>query len=232
MRVAIMQPYFLPYLGYFQLIGAVDAFVLYDNIKYTKKGWINRNRMLCNGSALVFTLPLAHASDAVPICDRRIAPSFDRSRLLNRMRELYRRAPYAESAFECISQVINYDDDSLFGFVSHSIRAVCEYIGINTQFLVSSSIQTDHALKGADKVLAICNELGADTYINPIGGTSLYARDDFSDRGIALNFLVSNPVTYEQFDAPFVPSLSILDVMMFNGIPQIRRYIDSEYALV
>ena len=94
MKLAIMQPYFLPYIGYFQLIAAVDQFIVYDNIKYTKKGWINRNRLLQNGTDTVFSIPLSKDSDALDIRERQIAADFRRDKLLKQIAEAYRKAPY------------------------------------------------------------------------------------------------------------------------------------------
>ncbi|AVC45854.1 wbqC-like family protein (plasmid) [Rhizobium leguminosarum bv. viciae] len=90
MKLAIMQPYFFPYIGYFQLIHAVDKFVVYDNIKYTKKGWINRNRILRNGEDYTFSLPIKAASDSLDICDRTLSTEFDRNKLVNQIQGAYR----------------------------------------------------------------------------------------------------------------------------------------------
>jgi len=232
MKVAIMQPYFLPYIGYFQLIGAVDLFVIYDNIKYTKKGWINRNRMLCNGKDALFSLPLMHGEDSCDIRDRRLAAEFDRSKLLNRVRELYRRAPHVEPASACMAQILRCDDGNLFGFVYHSIVCVCDYLRLHPKFIVSSEVPIDHRLKGEEKVLAICRELGAETYVNPIGGTGLYSKEAFADHGLELIFLRPKPFVYPQFEQPFVPWLSILDIMMFNPASAIEQCVRNNFDLI
>jgi len=232
MKVAIMQPYFLPYIGYFQLIESVDLFIVYDNVKYTKKGWINRNRMLCNGSDLLFSLPLRNAPDASDIGARRLAADFDGSNLLNRMREMYRKAPCFESAFPCIKSMLENADDNLFRFVHQSIIAVCEYLGIETRFVISSEVAIDHGLKGQDKVIALCREVGATTYVNPVGGMELYSRDHFASHGLQLTFLQPRPFVYTQFGQPFVPWLSILDVMMFNDVSTIRRCLELNFDLL
>lgn len=93
MKLSIMQPYFLPYSGYFQLIAASDLFVVYDNIKYTKKGWINRNRFLRDGKAVPFSLPLKHAPDSLEIRERELTANFNPGKLLNQFRAAYRQAP-------------------------------------------------------------------------------------------------------------------------------------------
>ncbi|MBS0211838.1 MAG: WbqC family protein [Proteobacteria bacterium] len=224
MKVAIMQPYFLPYIGYFQLIGAADKFVIYDNIKYTKKGWINRNRYLLDGRDEMFSLPLKKDSDALDVRDRRLAADFDRAKLLNRLAEAYRRAPRYGEVMPLLQRIIECRDDNLFGFIHASLSAVCRYLGIDTPLIVSSTLEVDHSLQGQDRVLAICRRLGADTYINAIGGRELYSHDDFAAQGIELRFLQSLPSDYPQFGRPFVPWLSILDVMMFNTRESISRH--------
>src|SRR5262245_29107222 len=161
MKVAVMQPYFFPYIGYFQLINAVDLFIVYDNIKYTKKGWISRNRFLQQGKAVVFSLALKRGSDSVDVKDRELAADFDRDGLLNQIREAYRRAPCFGQAFPVIEEAIRYGERNLFHFLHHSILRSCEYLGIRTKIAKSSDIQIDHSMKGQDKVIAICENVGA-----------------------------------------------------------------------
>ncbi len=221
MKVAIMQPYFLPYIGYFQLIAAVDVFVVYDNIKYTKKGWINRNRFLQNGTDAIFSLPLAKGSDALNIVERRLASDFDREKLLRQLRNAYQRAPHFGEAFPVVERIVQFGENNLFEYIHHSIRQVCAFLGIGTRIVVSSELPVDHSEKGQDKVLAICEAVGADAYINPIGGTDLYDRDVFRANAVELQFLRSRMPEYHQFGGAFVPWLSIIDVMMFNSVPSI-----------
>jgi hypothetical protein len=231
-KLAIMQPYFLPYIGYFQLIAAVDRFIVYDNIKYTKKGWINRNRMLRGSEPVVFSLPLRADSDALEVRDRALAPTFDRAALLNRIREAYRRAPCFEGTFEFVRSVVLHEDVNLFGFVHHSIARTCAHLGIGTPIVVSSTLDVDHCLRAQDRVLSLCRHAGATTYVNAIGGTELYHAEDFRAQGIDLRFLRSRPHPYPQAGAAFVPWLSILDVMMFNETAAVREMIAGDFELV
>lgn len=232
MKVAIMQPYFLPYIGYFQLIGAVDAFVVYDNIKYTKKGWINRNRLLQNGSDVMFSLPLKKDSDFLDVVERELAEEFDRTKLLNQFRGAYRRAPYFEQTFPLLERIVRYEDSNLFRYIHHALIATCAHLGIGVDIRISSGAGIDHSLKGQDKVLALCRAMGADTYINAIGGTELYLREDFEAHGIELKFIKSRPFEYPQFGAPFVPWLSIVDVLMFNSLDAVRACIAGNHELI
>ncbi len=232
MKIAIMQPYFMPYIGYFQLIAAVDRYVLYDNIKYTKRGWINRNRMQVGGVETAITLPLRKASDHLDIRDRELAEDFERVKLLNRIREAYRRAPQFDQVFPLMARIVECPELNLFRFLHHSIVAICEFLGISTKIDVSSTVPVDHALRHEERVIAVCNALGADTYVNAIGGTALYSKSAFAHAGIDLKFIRTKPFQYDQGNTTFVPWLSILDVMMFNAPERMREILASGYDLV
>lgn len=227
-----MQPYFFPYIGYFQLITAVDLFIVYDNIKYTKKGWINRNRMLQNGKDVMFSLSLKSDSDYLDVCERELAADFNRDKLLNQIKSAYRLAPYFAQTFPLVEQIVRYDDANLFCFLHHSIVKTCEHLGITTQIKVSSGIAIDHDLKNQDKVLALCEAVGASSYVNAIGGMELYSKETFREKGIDLQFIQSKPFEYPQFGDPFVPWLSIIDVMMFNPLDTIQTRIATNYELI
>lgn len=220
-----MQPYFLPYIGYFELIAAVDRFVVYDRIKYTKKGWINRNRFLLNGHDALFSLPLKKDSDSLDVVERELAADFDRGKLLGQFEAAYRRAPHFAATFELLRRIVEHDDDNLFRFIHHSLTLVCAHLGLRTRISVSSTVPFDNALKGQYKVLAICRAVGARCYINPMGGTELYAKPDFGDHGIELRFLKPRPFEYPQFGQPFVPWLSIVDVLMFSPVKTVRDHL-------
>lgn len=230
--LAIMQPYFLPYVGYFQLIAAVDEFVIYDNIKYTKKGWINRNRFLLNGKDAFFTLPLRKASDDLDVVERELADVFDRKALLNQLRGAYAKAPQFDQIFPLIQRIVNHPDDNLFRYIHHSVTEICLHLGIKTPIIVSSSIAADHDLKSKAKVLALCRARRASVYINPIGGQELYDREDFAKEGITLRFHKAQAFQYPQFGNDFVPWLSILDVLMFNPPERVQDAVFNRYELV
>jgi hypothetical protein len=232
MKVGIMQPYFLPYVGYFQLIAAVDAFVVYDNIKYTKKGWINRNRLLLNGADAVFSLPLQKDSDALDVRERRLASDFNRQKLVNQFAGAYHGAPHFAVGMELVRRVVLNPETNLFGYLHASILAVCELLGIRTRIVVSSEVPADHGAKGEERVLSICRALGATRYINTIGGVELYSKSRFAGEGMELAFIRSRPFEYRQAGAPFVPWLSIVDVIMFNPVEEIRDSLLANYELL
>lgn len=220
-----MQPYFLPYVGYFQLIDAVDLFILYDSVKYTKKGWINRNRFLQNGSAAVFSIPLRAGSDALEIRERRIADAFDRRKLLGQLSAAYRKAPNFDALIPLVREILYFPADNLFEFLRNSVQRVCDYLGLRTRIVASSSVPTEAGLRGQERVIALARAVGGTHYINPPGGVALYEKEVFSQHGLELSFLQPGAVVYSQYGLPFVPNLSILDVMMFNNVPETIRLL-------
>tara|TARA_B100000927_G_scaffold25792_1_gene19303 strand:- start:2593 stop:3300 length:708 start_codon:yes stop_codon:yes gene_type:complete len=232
-RVAIMQPYFLPYVGYFHLINSVDEFVIYDNIQYTKKGWINRNRILVNGNDKILTLPLKKDSDYLDVKDRFLADSWDKEKLkmLNQIKAAYRKAPYYDKVLPIISSIFELPNTNLFEFILGSLHLLNSYLRIDTKITISSNVNIDHTLKGRDKVVAICKKLNGSTYINAIGGQELYDVQDFKNEGLDLMFIKSPPLNYKQYNNEFIPWLSILDVLMFNKRQDITDYLN-EYTLI
>ena len=180
MRIAIMQPYFLPYIGYWQLLHAVDLFVLYDNIQYTKKGWVNRNRFLQNGKDVLFTIPLKKDSEFVAVVDRFIADEFDPERLLNQFAGSYRKAPFFETVFPVVRSIVNCSERNLFHYIHNSIRVISEFLNFQTPIVISSGVAIDHSLRGQEKVLALCKAQGANCYLNAIGGQEFVLQSGIS----------------------------------------------------
>lgn len=233
MKLAIMQPYLFPYIGYFQLMNAVDEYIVYDNIQFTKKGWINRNRVLVNGKDAYITLPLKKDSDYLDVKDRYLSDDWnsEKKKMLNRITESYRKAPQFSIVFPLIEQIINFEDTNLFQFIFNSLILTKEYLDIQTNLIVSSSIDIDHTLRSEKKVIALCKARNANTYINPIGGVELYNKDEFKQEGIELQFLKANNIIYPQFKNEFVPFLSIIDVMMFNSKEEIKHHLQSSFTI-
>jgi len=230
-RVAIMQPYWFPYIGYWQLIRAVDAFVIYDNIQYTKKGWINRNRFLMNGGDCRFSLPLKKASASLNICQREVAETFDLEALLRQLQNAYRKAPFIDVMLPKLREWMGNGETNLFGHILATVRGVCAYLGITTPLITSSTVSCEHGLRAEQRVKAICKALKANTYVNAIGGQQLYSKDDFAQQNIDLKFLSTRPGGYSQFGETFVPWLSIIDAMMFNSREQLDTLLD-QYDLL
>lgn len=231
--IAIMQPYFFPYIGYFQLISAVDEFVIYDDIKFTKKGWINRNRILVNGKNEYITLTLKKDSDFLKVDERFLSETWanDKKKMINKIYECYRKAPYFKDCIQMIENCILFEDGNLFSFIYNSVQQIVGYLDIKTKIVVSSTLNIDSQYKNADMVLEICKKMGATNYLNPIGGIELYSKEFFYENGININFQKSNPIEYNQFNNAFVPWLSIMDVLMFNSKETTKLYLN-EFVLL
>ena len=224
--IAIMQPYFLPYIGYFQLMAAVDKFIIYDDVNYINRGWINRNRLLLNGVSHTFTVPLSRASQNRLICDIEVNDEQNwRIKLLRTIQQAYGQAPYYAQVSTLLEVVINYPSIRLDEFLLNSLREVVRYLSLNVEIVSSSRCYKNAHLKGQDRILDICRQEGADIYINPIGGVELYDRNNFSTQDVSLLFLQAHPISYSQGKSEHVPWLSILDVLMFNEPNTVRQLL-------
>ena len=224
MRLGIMQPYFFPYLGYWQLLANVDKYVVYDDVTYIKGGWINRNNFLINGQKNLLTMRLEKASSYTLIKD--IAIKDDFVKFLKTIEMGYKKAPFFEDIFRLLKDICQCPDKKLGQFLFNSHIKICEYLGIDTELILSSSFDKHTELKGKDKVISICKQLGADEYINAIGGQELYDKKEFAENGIRLNFLQANLREYRQLKNEFVAGLSIIDIMMFNSKEEIKEMLN------
>jgi len=227
MRLAVMQPYFLPYLGYWQLLAAVDRFVVYDDVNYMPRGWVNRNRLLIQGQVHYLTLPVRDASqnrriDEILLVEDRRA----RRKLLRTIETSYRRAPHFATVFPVLESVFAFDSDKLADFLLNQIRSICRLLAIQTPLVASSRIYGNAALRSSERIIDICVRNQAAVYINPAGGRALYRAEDFQARGIRLQFLSAGTPDYPQGGAaPFVPQLSIVDPLMQIGVEGVRRHL-------
>lgn len=231
MRVAVMQPYIFPYIGYFQLISAVDVFVVYDDVAFINKGWINRNTLLSNGKPLGFTVPLVGASQNRLIRDIEVVgePKW-RSNLLKTIRQAYGKAPQFETVFLMVEEVLESDYTTIGELATLGLQKVCEQMEIQTPIRSTSTLYNNSHLKAQERILDICQQEKATEYINPIGGVSLYDTALFASHGIKLHFLKSTPYSYPQ-PGEFVPWLSIIDVLMYTKKEDYAALL-SAYTLV
>ena len=229
MKLAIMQPYFMPYIGYWQLMAAVDTYVVYDDVNYIKGGWVSRNNILLNGQKHMFTITLNGASSNKLFNEITIKDDFKKfSRLIE---SAYRKAPYYAEINALLEKIYNYEDKSLGAFMRNSFQVVLDYLEIDTKLVLSSTIEKDNSLRGKDKVKHICHLLGADTYYNAIGGQELYDKEDFKADGIDLHFVKTELSPYPQLKNDFVPGLSMIDVLMFNDPIEVKQLL-TNYKLV
>ncbi|WP_372403799.1 WbqC family protein [Acinetobacter piscicola] len=230
MKLAIMQPYFMPYIGYFQLINAVDKFIFYDDVTFIKQGWINRNRILINNQASLFSIPLSNASSHVLIKDVLITEkAYERWKksFINSILFSYKKAKNYEAVSHLIHNVLEQTPKTIAELAIRSIIEVSRYLGIKTEFEISSEKYLNNHLSGQSRVLDICINENAAMYINPIGGVELYSKNVFLQHSIDLFFIKTNKLVYNQFSEEFVPFLSIIDVMMFNDIEEIQEQLKS-----
>lgn len=233
MKLGIMQPYFLPYIGYWQLLNAVDKYIIYDNIEFTKSSWIRRNRILLNGKDKMFSIPIKKDSDFLNIDKRELTEDSikERVKILNQIKVAYKKAPEFEKVFPLLQKIFLCEEKNLFKFIFNSVKIIKNYLDIKTEIIISSKVNIDHSLKNKDKVIAFCKELEATEYYNAIGGQELYSFKEFKDNGIELKFLKTEEILYEQFNNEFIPNLSILDVMMFNSKEKIKVFLNN-YSLI
>ncbi len=232
MKTAIMQPYFFPYLGYFQMFNAVDKFVLLDDVNFIMRGYINRNSILLNGKAHKFSIPLEKPSQNKLINETKLNFSLkDKENFLKTIQLAYKKAPFYNDFYPILESIVLHEDNDLTKYIKISFEKVKEYLNLNTEILVSSEIQKDNSLKAQDRIIEINKQLNTSTYINAIGGQELYNKEDFKAVAIELKFIKMKPVEYKQFKNEFVPNLSMIDVLMFNSIENILDMLN-KYELV
>lgn len=229
MKLAIMQPYIFPYLGYFQLIRAVDTFVVFDDVAYINRGWINRNYILALEARQLFTVPVSGGSQNRLINQLQVYEQ--PVKLIKTVQQRYGKAPHFRGCFPLIEEILLYPEKNLAHFLDHGLRQICTYLGIHPSWYVSSALKKDNSLCGQEKVLALCQELGATQYINLPGGETFYDHTLFDAKRLQLSFIQPRLVKYRQFGESFVPNLSIIDVMMFNGMEGTRLLLE-EYDIV
>ncbi len=233
MKIAIMQPYFMPYIGYFQLINAVDKFVILDDVQYINRGWINRNRILSNKKPVMIILPLKKAARELKINERYFVPDFKDviKKLKKSFYFAYCKAPYYKEVEKVLLDIFSYDNLNVSEFVTYSIRSICEYLHIKTDIYISSEINKNNDLKKQNRIIEINKRMNSTNYINPIGGKQLYSKDDFNRNNIALNFIKTKDIVYKQYNNEFVQNLSIIDIMMFNSKEKVNSLL-MEYDLI
>ena len=230
MKLGIMQPYYFPYIGYWQLLNAVDEYVIYDDVTFIKGGWINRNRILINGVPKYFNIQMQGASSYKLINEIEISNNKNAvNKNLRTIVAAYSKAPFFDSVYPMIEQILTYEESILSLYIKKSFDVIMKYLDINTKIIISSAIEKNNQLKGKDKVIEICKLLGATEYYNACGGRDMYSYEDFKKQGIELSFLHTKDITYKQFNNEFYSNLSIIDVMMFNSREEIKTKLNDYY---
>lgn len=228
MIAGIMQPYFMPYIHYFNLIKEVDKFVVLDDVNYIKKGWINRNQILINNQAYMFTIPILGLSQNKKIYDLSISTSPKwKLKFLRTVHQNYSKAPEFYSFYPLLEEIIYFPDNNLSSFICNSIIEICKFLSIETEIVKSSKIFNSR-LTGEQRIIDICQKLNCSDYLNLPGGRDLYSLESFKKDDIRLNFLNNNSsLKYKQFNNSFIDNLSIIDCLMFNNPQNLQQYFQS-----
>ena len=226
MRLAIMQPYFFPYIGYFQLINAVDKFIFYDDVNFIKNGWINRNRILLNGKSHYLTVQLKAASSYKLINE--VEFSENRRKLLKTLEQAYRKAPFFNSIMPVLFDCLTIKTNKISDLAQYSVTQTCAYLDIEREFELSSELYSGiKDLEKGERLQQICIINKADNYYNPSGGQTIYSKQDFSAKKINLFFVEPQKFEYKQYNNVFIPWLSIIDVLMFVDKEAIKKALNN-----
>ncbi|NNE80710.1 MAG: WbqC family protein [Silicimonas sp.] len=235
MRIAVMQPYIFPYLPYFQLVHAVDCFVFLDTVQFLKRGWMHRNRIKLGDKDHLFTLPVRVESRNSPVTDVVFAENIkaECETLKRKLEHAYRKAN-SWSQLETIIWPLMDDMEpgaNFSDFAGKSVQAVSDAMGITTDFRSASALGERTADHYQDYILDICQELGATTYVNPIGGMDIYSPKAFAERNVDLRFLSAQSFVYPQPGGAFVENLSIVDVLANVPLGELGQLLD-DYELI
>lgn len=219
MSVAIMQPYFFPYLGYFQLVQAADHFVFYDDVMFIKKGWINRNRILMQGNEFLFSIPLEKQSQHKSIRQSTVAYGTEfPGKWLQQIESAYKKAPHFQDVLELIHQVIQEKPTSIADLAAKSVMETWTFLGLEKKFYMSSELKTEPDDERALRLIHITQELGESHYINAVNGQILYDKQFFKEHGVQLDFLSPKLRSYPQGNQlEFMAGLSMIDILMWNS---------------
>lgn len=233
MKLAIMQPYFLPYIGYYQLVSAVDHFVFYDDVNFIKRGWINRTNIIAREGKQLLTVNLSQSSQNKRINDIELHGNQDK--ILQSIQNSYQKAPLFNEVFPLIESCVCAPYKLISEYAANTIKTISEYLGKPTKFSFSSDFHRSTAgYEKARRLMDICHKENADIYINSIGGMTMYTKEEFLKRGINLSFLNSKETKYSQKpirNETFEPNLSIIDVLMFNRPEKIKQMLEN-YELI
>jgi hypothetical protein len=243
-KLAVMQPYFFPYIGYFQLISAVDTFLLYDHVDYIKRGWINRNRLLeIHRGPVYFGFKVEHVHPGTLIREVRIKfGDKERKKLLKDIYHNYHRALYFQETFPLIEKALPESAETIAQINGHSIAILAEYLDIRTKILfeleaaerIELGLQKSPEVvpspigkpdRKTQRIINICNEFNCSNYVNPIGGQQIYSPEVFRRQGININFIQTLPYSYTQPVDQFHRDLSIIDVLMNCGKENTRTLL-------
>ena len=216
---AIMQPYFFPYLGYWQLIAKADVFVILEQVQHTKGSWINRNYVLGSHAASLISVPLEKAPDHCLIQHRQVSDVWTeaRRRALRTLRLCYRNSPFFEDVYPWLEEQLSFPEKRLSKYLEHQIRSTADLLSVNTKIVTAGDLGNFADFERNRRIVEICRSLECDRYLNLPGGRTLYSPDSFPEDKLSLGFLIPELPRYGQGSREFVPSLSIIDSLFWNG---------------
>lgn len=235
MKIAGMQPYLFPYIGYFQIIYAADRFVIADNAQFINRGWINRNRILVDDKAHMITAALTKDCSHLKINERFFTNEFNekgKKKILKTIHHAYKKAPNFKICYDLVESILMYNNNNVAEFTKNSLKEICSFLEIETLVLTQSELDIPSQLEAQDTVIQICKKLNATRCINAIGGMQLYSAKEFEKNGVDLKFIkIKEAFKYKQFNDQFIPNLSIIDVMMFNSQMETKKLL-TEFDLI
>ncbi len=235
-HIAIMQPYFFPYIGYWQLIHAADVFVIYDDGKFIKGGWIAHNRILGQDGQpkmISFDINGKSPNRRINELQRQFCAQHVKSMIRN-LHYVYHKAPHYAEAMRVIEPILHDEEPDLVCYLTKQLKSVAAYLGIDTEFRLSSEVSKEGLEYVEDKVFRICRHFGINDYINASGaGMELYDKAHWKEAGnVNLQFLRRNEdIRYRQFNDEFIPDLSIIDLMMFCSRDELHSMLNRYHFL-
>lgn len=235
MRLGIMQPYFFPYIGYFSLIKHTDNYILLDKVQYIRHGWIERNRILKqSGGWSYIAVPLKKHSRDTLIADIEISNIENwKQRIISQL-QYYKGAPYYYTIMKLVDDILDIKTRSIVDLDFSALQKVCNYLNINTPIKIFSrmDLQIEKPEAADEWALNICRAIkGVTEYWNPIGGKEFFDCEKYTENHIEIYFQQMHIGEYKQKGNDFEPSLSIIDVMMFNSPEEINKMLD-DYELI
>lgn len=232
MNLALMQPYFFPYVGYFDLICNCNRFVVFDEAQYIKQGWINRNRVLHPGEGWQYvTVPVQKHRSSTRIGQVSIVPDDSwKSKLKARLTHLKSHAPHYAETMDLLDDCLDSDERSISKFNVAIIEKICRFLGIefNCSYISELGLDLGSGLGPGDWALQLARRLKARNYVNLPGGEDLFDAAAFQKSDIGLCIRKIEPFVYSTGKYVFQENLSIIDVLMWNSVTEIRRYLSSQ----
>ncbi|MEK4129141.1 WbqC family protein [Solibacillus sp. FSL W8-0474] len=228
MKLAIMQPYFFPYIGYFSLMQEADQFIIFDTVQFQRKSWMVRNCILnLNGGSSYIHLPVKKAPLSSCIKDIYVDDEIDwKEKLFNQL-QIYKKAPYFTETIKVLEKALNSNYKTLTDINKNLLVEISNYLNLKCKISVFSEMELDiEEVYTADEwALNISKKLNATEYINAPGGVCFFDREKYENNNIKLKFIKNKLNPYKQFHLDFVPGLSIIDVIMFNSINKIHEML-------